>query len=76
VTTRAQHNGRVTTALKADAVVLTRESAQLLYDILGQTTLAVGSPDFAVTAPRIAKAKAELMAELGAPGGDPTDRES
>lgn len=63
--TRAQHNGRTTTALKAGTVVLSRDSAELLFDILNQTTLAVGSPDFAVMAPRIAKAKAELVAELG-----------
>jgi hypothetical protein len=45
-------------------VTISTDSAQLMLEILGQVTLAVGSPDFDVMAPAIVKAKKELTQAL------------
>ena len=49
---------------KNESVTISIESARLLYSILTQTTLAVGSDDFDELAPAVLAAKRELTEAL------------
>ncbi len=74
VASKVAHNGRVTTrdavssamaTVIDDSVTISIESAQILLNILAQTTLAVGSSDFDDLALGVLTAKRELVNALG-----------
>jgi hypothetical protein len=52
---------------KSETVSISIGSARLLYNILTQTTLAVGSDDFDELAPAVLTAKRELSEALNPP---------
>jgi hypothetical protein len=53
--------------MTSDSVSISIGSAQLLYNILAQTTLAVGADEFDELAPAVLTAKRELAEGLRAP---------
>ena len=53
--------------MDTELVSISVDSAHLLLNILGQTTLAVGSEDFDELAPAILTAKRELTSALRSP---------
>lgn len=66
VASKVQSNGSTPTSFVVNnSITLSRDSAELLLSILGQTSLGVGGSDFETFAPLCIKAKRELVEALG-----------